>query len=172
MISRTSIFRKSIKGAEAIATRQPGMPPRLRSALIMVDGKRNVEELAKLVSMLGEPDALLTELEASGLIELAEGVAIASVPKALASTMSKSMAPPSSGPAPLTLAGAQRFGSRLLLELLGPTSESLCLKIEAARDMPAFVAAVMRARDVLRDVKGHAVAVHFIEQVEANTPSA
>ena len=175
MISRTSIFRKSIKGAEAIATRQPGMPPRLRSALIMVDGKRNVEELAKLVSMLGEPDALLTELEASGLIELTEGVAIASLPKALASTVAKSMAPPSSGPAPVTLAtlaGAQRFGSRLLLELLGPTSESLCLKIEAARDMPAFVAAVMRARDVLRDVKGHAVAVHFIEQVEANTPSA
>ena len=103
MISRTSIFRKSIKGAEAIATRQPGMPPRLRSALIMVDGKRNVEELAKLVSMLGEPDALLTELEASGLIELAEGVAVASVPKALASTVAKSMAPPSSGPAPLTL---------------------------------------------------------------------
>lgn len=175
MISRTSVFRKSIKGAEAIASRQPGMPHKVRSALIMIDGKRTVDELAKLVSLLGDPEVFLTELEVSGLIERVQDGPVASVPQALTSPPAKPIAPPSSGPVPLTpatLAGAQRFTSRLLLELLGPTCETLCLKIEVARDMPAFVAAVMRARDVVREVKGHAQAVRFIEQVEAHTPSA
>ena len=175
MISRTSVFRKSIKGAEAIASRQPGMPHKLRSALIMIDGKRTVDELAKLVSMLGDPEAILADLEASGLIERVQEGPVAAVPQALASTPGKSIAPLSTGPVPLTpatLAGAQRFTSRLLLELLGPTCETLCLKIEIARDMPAFVTAVMRARDVVRDLKGHAEAVRFIEQVEAHTPRA
>ncbi|MEO6626064.1 MAG: hypothetical protein ABIN37_14700 [Burkholderiaceae bacterium] len=141
----------------------------------MVDGKRDVEELAKLVSTLGEPEALLTELEATGLIELTQDQPVAPVPQAVAVFPAKAVAASSNGPAPLTpstLAGARLFTARLLLDLLGPTSEALCLKIEAARDVPEFVTAVVRARDTVRDVKGHAAAVHFIEQVEAHTPSA
>ena len=175
MINRTSVFRKSIKGVEAIASRQLGMPRRMRSALIMIDGKRDVEELMKFVSTLGEPEEILAELESAGLIEMAEGIPVAPVPPAPASAVPKVVTPVSSGQSqlsPPTLTGARQFTSRLLLELLGPTAEALCLKIEAARDMPAFVAAVMRARDVLRDVKGNAAAAHFIEQVEAHTPGA
>lgn len=171
MISRSSVFRKSPKGVEAVASRQSGLARPLRSALIMIDGKRDVGEVVKLVATLGDPEALLAELEAAGLIELAGGTPVA---QAAASAAPTATAPLPSGPthAPsASLATAQHVASRLLLELLGPTAEALCLKIEAARDMPAFVAAVVRARDVLRDVKGQAAAVQFIEQVEAVTPS-
>ena len=130
----------------------------------MVDGKRGFEELARVVSVLGDPEPLLAELEAADLIEMVpvDAVAAAEVP---------SFSAVGAG-APATLAGAQRFASRLLIELLGPTSEALCLKIETAPDMPAFITAVKRARDVVREVKGQAAVARFIEQVEVHTPSA
>jgi hypothetical protein len=61
---------------------------------------------------------------------------------------------------------------RLLSEMLGPMGEALCVKIESARDMPDFITAVRRARDIVREVKGQAAAAQFIEQVEAHTPGA
>lgn len=174
MVSRSSVFRKSLKGVEAIASRQSGLPRPLRSALIMIDGKRDVGELDKLVATLGDPQALLAELEASGLIELAGNSPAAPVAQLQPSAVPMPPVPPATGPTQsslATLATAQHVASHLLMEMLGPTSETLCLKIEAARDLPAFVAAVLRARDVVRDVRGQAAAVRFIEQVEAVTPS-
>lgn len=47
------------KGAEAIATRQHGLGPRQRSLLILIDGKKNFEDLAKLSAMLGDTAQLL-----------------------------------------------------------------------------------------------------------------
>ena len=147
----------------------------LRSALIMVDGKRDVGDLVKLVALLGDPQVLLAELEAAGLIELVAGTPGLPTAQVLATPSPKAPVPapgsPSQPPA-ATLAGARQVASRLLLELLGPTSEVLCMKIEAAPDLAAFVPAVMRARDVLREVKGHAAAARFIEQVEAVTPNS
>ena len=49
-----AIYQKSGKGAQAISTRQHGLTPKQRSMLILVDGKRSFEELAKLAAMLGE----------------------------------------------------------------------------------------------------------------------
>ncbi len=76
MISKQAVFKKSAQGAEAIATRQAGLTPKLRSALIMVDGKRSFGDLAPMVSVLGDPEVLLTELESAGFIELVGAPAI------------------------------------------------------------------------------------------------
>ena len=45
----STIYRKTAKGHAEIETRALRLPPRLRGALIMVDGQRSVEDLAKLI---------------------------------------------------------------------------------------------------------------------------
>ena len=42
MFNKQAIYHKTPKGTEAIANRQSGLAPRLRSLLIMVDGKRSL----------------------------------------------------------------------------------------------------------------------------------
>jgi hypothetical protein len=63
-----TLYRKTEKGAAEIATRVNRLVPRLRAALILVDGRRSDDELCKLIPGQGE-EALLTLLEA-GYIEL------------------------------------------------------------------------------------------------------
>ena len=75
MISPAAIYQKSAKGAEAIATRSAALGPKLRSVLIFVDGKRSVEELAKLIQGLGDPLDLLGQLVGQGFIEPTAGTA-------------------------------------------------------------------------------------------------
>jgi len=178
VIDKQVIFRKTAKGSDAIATRQAGLSPRFRSALIMVDGKRGYGDLATMISALGDPETLLTELESTGLIErmggpeqASPGTTAASVPGMDAPSLATAKTVPAALSAPPTLVGAKRFTARLLTELLGPMSEVLCVKIEGARDMADFIIAVKRARDVVREVKGQAVATQFIEQVEVHTPA-
>ena len=68
-MDKNTIFRKSAKGQEAFSSRQSGLPPKLRSLLILVDGKRPVSELAKMALVPAELDAMLDLLEAEGYIE-------------------------------------------------------------------------------------------------------
>ena len=71
MVQKHSVFRKSALGAEALARRDAALALRLRSLLILVDGKRPVEELAKLSPTGPETDRLLEQLEQMGMIERA-----------------------------------------------------------------------------------------------------
>lgn len=69
MIQKNLIYHKAAKGAEAIATRQHGLSPKLRSMLILIDGKRTFDDLARLSQMLGDTDELLGQLLDEGFIE-------------------------------------------------------------------------------------------------------
>lgn len=158
MIDRNQVYQKSAKGTEAIATRQHGLGPKLRSMLIMVDGKRGLDGLAKLSSIPGDTEQLLEQLLDQGFIE----AGVAAVP------------PPASAPAPLaatvSLAQAQRFISRRLTDLLGPNAEEVCLRIEAARNIQEFQAAVKLAEGMLRQFKSASVAAAFSADVQAHMP--
>ena len=62
------VYRKTEKGISEIETRANRLVPRLRSALIMIDGRRHGDELRKLI--LGQPDETLAVLLDQGYIEL------------------------------------------------------------------------------------------------------
>ena len=69
------IFRKTSKGLEEIESRAHGMPRRLRSALIMVDGHSTLEMLnARLAGLMDAQEAFTTLLR-EGFIEAGEVVA-------------------------------------------------------------------------------------------------
>jgi hypothetical protein len=47
------VFDKTEKGREEIATRKHHLAPRLRTLLVLIDGKQGKEELLKKVAGLG-----------------------------------------------------------------------------------------------------------------------
>jgi hypothetical protein len=65
------VYRKTERGVTEIATRQHKLAPRLRSALVVVDGKRTDQELAALIA--GQPQETLQALLEAGFIEPAHG---------------------------------------------------------------------------------------------------
>jgi hypothetical protein len=166
VIQKNLVYRKSAKGTEAIATRQHGLGPKLRSLLILVDGKRGFDELARLAQVLGDTEELLGQLLDQGCIEPA-----AELVTTLATAAASAPAPLADA-APIKLIDAQRFVSRRLTDLLGPNAEELCLRIEAARNLKDFQAAVGRAEGMLRQYKSAQTAAEFAADVQAHMPSA
>jgi hypothetical protein len=63
-------FQKTEKGREEIATRKYGLSLRLRSILLLIDGKKTGKELVRAYPGLGLSDALLADLEQQGFISL------------------------------------------------------------------------------------------------------
>ncbi|CAA9431050.1 MAG: hypothetical protein AVDCRST_MAG51-2630 [uncultured Ramlibacter sp.] len=187
MVQRNVVYRKSEHGAQALAKRDPALSLRSRSLLILVDGKRSVEDLAKLSTGFGEIDDLLGQLDELGMVEAVPeaGPPNASAPGPLARAKASAPAPlgPAkvSAPAPLaaggaktgalTLPEAKRAAVRRLTDLLGPTAEDLCLRIEGTRTPQDFLAAVKRAEMILRDVSGAQVAATFMQDMQAIRPA-
>lgn len=170
MPDKQVIFQKTQKGTDAIANRHSGLAPRLRSLLIMVDGKRTFTELAAMAAALGDSQRL-SELEVEGLIEPARAEE-KTMPAALeAAGVQQQPAAAASPQRASNLAQAQRFSSHLLEQLLGPTAEPLCIKIESARDLADFVVVIKRAREIVREIKGSAEAERFVAQIEAQMPA-
>jgi hypothetical protein len=65
-----SIFDKTDKGREEIATRKHQLPLRMRGLLVQVDGKHNGAELIDKAAVLGLNDQSLTELLEGGYIQI------------------------------------------------------------------------------------------------------
>ena len=118
MLDKQAIYHKTPKGAQAIANRQSGLSPKLRSLLIMVDGKRAYPELTALTTAAGDCEQMLSQLAQDGLIEPAGGtLPVSAVPDA---PLSERVA---TTPAPLAAASlpeAKRFTSHLLVRHAGP----------------------------------------------------
>jgi hypothetical protein len=63
----TQIYVKTPKGIEELNSRSYGLPPRARQALILLDGKRDGDEIAQMLPG-GESEALLTKLIEGGFV--------------------------------------------------------------------------------------------------------
>lgn len=71
------IFDKTDKGREEIATRKHHLATRLRTLLLLVDGKHSAENLLKKVSGLGLNEQAIAELLESELIHAVETAPVA-----------------------------------------------------------------------------------------------
>lgn len=166
MPNKQAIYHKTAKGTEAIANRHSGLAPRLRSLLIMVDGKRTHAELTAMAAALGDPERL-TELETEGLVEPAPSEE-KTLPAALEQPAQQAQTEAPQRAA--NLAQARLFSSHLLEHTLGPMAEPLCIKIERASNLADFVSEIKRAREIVREIKGGAEADRFVAQIEAQMP--
>jgi hypothetical protein len=88
------IYVKSQKGMEEIDKRSHGLPPRARQVLILLDGKRTIDDVAEMLSG-DETLVLLDDLFAKGFIEEQQGASEAKVPQ------TKPAAPAKAAPKPV-----------------------------------------------------------------------
>lgn len=146
----TTIYRKTAQGQNEIETRARRLTPRVRSALILVDGKRSDDELR---SMMPQADEALAELASAGLIEvLVARPAAAPVDIAIAT-----------GPAALEIdvPTLRREAVRALNDLLGPQAEGLALKLEKVRDVDELRTLLERAVTYISTARGGGPAAQF-----------
>lgn len=159
MGQKDSVYRKSPQAVEALAKRDPALTPRLRSLLILVDGKRSGEELGRLAPTGAETPQLLAQLHALGMLE----VALAAAPEG-----SDATAAPAARS--VSLPDAQRAAVRRLTDLLGPDAAGLCMRIESTRTAQDLLAILQRAEMTVRTARGADAANAFARQMQDFRP--
>ncbi|GAB4559427.1 MAG: hypothetical protein IV105_02220 [Rhizobacter sp.] len=150
----SSIYKKTAKGQTEIETRVNRLVPRLRTSLILVDGKRTDDELRTMIA--ADADQVLATLLADGYIEV---ISTTPPPRAAAA------APPAGdSPSPRKLEETRRAAVRFLNDNLGPSAESLALKIERAQNWGELKPHLEMAEHFLRAGRGPAVAQEFVDK--------
>ncbi|WP_247869614.1 MULTISPECIES: hypothetical protein [Oxalobacteraceae] len=135
------VFDKTEKGREEIATRKHQLATRLRTLLVMIDGKQSSEELLKKVSGIGLNAESLAELEKNGFIQSVVTAAPAPAP----------VAPPAQAPAAAPAPGAgvlpagqsqfeaiYHFYTETIKSTIGLRGYTLQLKVEKAASIDEF----------------------------------
>jgi hypothetical protein len=155
-----TIYRKTAKGVAEIETRAHRLPPRLRSALILVDGKRDTDDLRGLVPL--QADEALAYLQGEGFIE-AVGETLRSGSEGSAEPAAAPAAPaPAAADKPSAdFEAFRRLAVRLLNDELGPAAEMLSMKMEKARSLGELQPLLQQAVNLVGNVRGRSAAQAF-----------
>lgn len=164
-------FAKTPAGMREVVSREQGLPPRLRTMLIMVDGSTPAARLRQAAERLGAPADFLDNLESLGLIARVQGHGAPATPPAMASVGTTAVAPPpaalagstpgaaapatpSAGDEARRFAEAKKFMNDTAVDAMGLRGVFFTLKIEKCSTradlealMPEYSKAVSRARD-------------------------
>ena len=171
-MDKNTVFSKTDAGREALASRPPALGPRLRSLLIMVDGKRRVEEFNQLLGGDGAI-SLLEQLQQQGWIDApraaAPAPATAAAPSGAAPEAGSTLPPVSDI---LPLAEARKGVVRFINDQLGPMGESLAMKVEGCKNAADLQALLPRIRDGLRNLKGAGAVQQFDQTWAGRLPPA
>jgi hypothetical protein len=179
-MDKNTLFAKTDQGREALTSRPPNLGPRLRSLLIMVDGKRPVGEIDKLLGGEGSAAPLLEQLQATGwvtqvdaaglpVLHAIEGAAPAHA--TMPADLSSRAAVADATPAPtLPFSEARRLVVRFINDQLGPMGEPLAMRVEACRTPADLQIALPRIRDGLKNFKNSATVQRFDEELVVRLP--
>ena len=164
----TTIYRKTAKGQAEIETRAHRLSPRLRGALIVIDGQRSESDLAKLIA--GDVAATLQQLEADGFIDVF--AVLADRPPAPAPAPS---AEPPRAPAPAasssSIESIKRDAVRYLNDTMGPAAEGIAIRIERSKGMADLQPLLVQAASLLRSFGGASAADPFMSRFIGGPPT-
>ncbi len=166
------IYRKTAKGVHEIETREFRLTPRVRNALILVDGKRDVAALQALMPQ--QVDGTLEILLEQNFIEVI-GETLESPPGRAAvearnrtSAAPVALPPPTAAPQPATsavpFAQRQRSAVRDLNDAVGPMAESLAIRMERARDDADLRVLVQMAVQMIGNARGRSAAASYAQR--------
>jgi len=151
-----SIYTKTAKGTDEVATRAHRLTPRQRSLLILVNGQRSDTELRQaLGDALDETFATLLQ---GGFVERAGPAA----PPPAAAPARVSAAPlaaaPASAPKPAAddaaLRQRKRQAANALIDSVGPMAEALAMRMERAADATELDALIETAATTISNTRG------------------
>jgi hypothetical protein len=132
-----AVLQKTEKGVEEIKTHGQGLEPRLRSLLIVVNGKATVADLIKQFERLGNVQPMLERLIAEGFVR--------EVPAA----------------ASVDFKEVRLQLSHALTEAMGPAGDAIALELEGCKSMDALRAFVEEKRPSLEGALGPRIANFF-----------
>ena len=156
----STVYRKTAKGIAEIETRAHRLVPRLRSALILVDGRKTDAELTQMI--LNDPAGTLASLLADGFIEVLATLAERPPERPPERKPAPGAAPGRDGPSSkASFEALRRDAVRHLNDQMGPAAETVAIKIERANSMPELQPLLAQAAQVLRNVRGAAAAAAF-----------
>jgi hypothetical protein len=178
-MDKNALLVKTEMGRDALAHRVPELGPRLRSMLIMVDGKRTVSELEKLGAGLGGGVALLEQLlthgwvalrdAGSGFVESRPFSDSQPFPTTAPTPVAVATAPPA-GPAALPFADARRLVVRFVNDQVGPMGEQTAMRIESCKTAAELQALLPRIRDALQNFRGMNTVQRFDQEIVPKLP--
>lgn len=166
----TLIYAKTPKGAAEVAARTAQLSMTTRRVLIMMDGKRTLDELSALVRP-GEIDAIVDQLESAGLAFKASGTASIEPASPVGNAREdEPRAPTTINPpvmddrelTPITLEEAKRRAVRELNDRLGPGAEVVAIRIETCRTIEEFRERVRDAERLVTVALGAAAAQDYL----------
>ena len=175
-----SIYRKTEKGRNEIATRANRLGLRDRTMLIMVDDKTT---RAGLLAKNSHPtsDGILNDLLAGGYIEVVRETAAADAAPAPATAEPAAAAPPpaaadpaapGAAPVEVSMQSASRYACRTLVTLLGPGADDLTTLVEKCKSVEELTARFEKCRDVIQAMAGKRKADEFWAGASARLPKA
>ena len=155
----STVYRKTAKGVLEIETRAHRLLPRVRGALILVDGKRSDDELSPLVG--ADAAATLASLHTDGFIEVLATLAERPVERPPDRRSGSSSGGGDAAPGSRAFETLRRDAVRSLNDQLGPAGETVAIEIERAKTPAELQRLLMLGAQVLRDFRGVAVAEAF-----------
>jgi hypothetical protein len=151
------ILRKTDKGVDEIATRANRLVPRLRTALILVDGTRSETELSGLIAQ--HPAETLEELLTLGYIEVAATVPPPAPAKKAVEESARKGIEPASAEKPFATFRAEAV--RAFNDLTGPAGEALAIKMEKASSREQLAPLLQTAYQIITSSRGTQAATEF-----------
>ena len=164
------IFDKTDKGREEISTRKHHLAPRLRSLLVLVDGKHRTEDLLRKVAGLGLNEQALAELRENAFIE-----AVDTAPVAAATAPTEPVeaaAQPVRGGDSLAEEGESQFQtlynffSETIRSTLGLRGYALQLKVERCSSIDDFRALRQSYLDAVLKAKGNEMMLSLRDRLD------
>lgn len=125
-----AVLQKTEKGAEEIQTRRHKLEQRLRTLLIVVNGKATGADLAKQFEQIGDVRPMLEQLLAGGFIREAAGASAADFKEIRVQL------------------------SHALTDVLGPAGDAIALQLEECRTLDELRAFVESRRASLEGALG------------------
>ncbi|GJJ05609.1 hypothetical protein RugamoR64_61470 [Duganella rhizosphaerae] len=166
----TSIYDKTAKGRDEIATRKYQLAPRLRSLLVLVDGRRTEEELLRNVAGLGLTITALDELLEEGLIVLSTSYATMPAASVADPAPAAPAAVAPATPAAVSQAGQfqalYEFYNKTIKSTIGLRGFTLQLKVEKASSVEELRELRMPYLDAVQRAKGNFAAATLAEQLD------
>lgn len=145
MNAGTTYF-KTDSGRSEIAGRSHALDAVQRRLLILIDGKKTVNDLLAFVRV-GELDGALERLIQEGLIEPSESISALKAPSAPGFAAATATESPRPATDPDQFKGVRAQASRFVLERLGTSGEPICAAIERC-ESPAELRKLLRGVEI------------------------
>jgi hypothetical protein len=151
------IYRKTAKGLAEIETRVYRLSPRLRSVLIMIDGKRSDADLVQMLPQAGEVLAALAQDDF--ISEYTRTSTTAAPPPPVERTVIRPPQP--------TFEAMRKDVLRAFNDRLGPAGEGMAVKLEKARNETEFRALLPSAVQLVTTLQGRDAGESFMARINA-----